>query len=442
METLTNPVCPQCASTQVWKDGLRYARSNGAIQRFLCRNCGYRFSQPNVKVNVIPQIGETLDSGKDNHEKRIVSGSCSVKEVSDNGSFFFGEDVASHNLTVIEKGLYALPYYNSKHRVCAISRGAKNLDSATETKTVAGEIEGKAAQDTKGCLTLYAAKQLTMGLTEETIKRRFQLLEQLSKFGADLFNPTSTWKTINNASWADGSKTLAAQAYLKFCKIMRIAISEDLNFRKWKTQIKIPWIPLETEIDQLIAGCRLRMGAFLQLLKETGCRSGEAWRLTWKHFDAEHGVITINNPEKNGLPRQHKISSKLVAMLNSLPKTNQKIWNGNIHSWRSSFVGQRNRIAAKLQNPRLRDIHFHTLRHFYATMLYHKTLNLLEVQQKLGHRNINNTVIYTHLVNFDSNEYLHAHAKTLEEEDALLDAGYEFVRYSEKDQVAVYRKRK
>ncbi len=75
-------------------------------------------------------------------------------------------------------------------------------------------------------------------------------------------------------------------------------------------------------------------------------------------------------------------------------------------------------------------------------MLYHKTLNLIEVQQKLGHRSISNTVIYTHLVNFDSNEYLYANAKNLSEEDALLDAGYEFVRYSEKDQVAIYRKRK
>lgn len=75
-------------------------------------------------------------------------------------------------------------------------------------------------------------------------------------------------------------------------------------------------------------------------------------------------------------------------------------------------------------------------------MFYHKTLNLIEVQQKLGHRSISNTVIYTRLVNFDSNEYLYANAKNLSEEDALLDAGYEFVRYSEKDQVAIYRKRK
>jgi integrase len=323
----------------------------------------------------------------------------------------------------------------------------KNLDTDLAESRSAGEIE-KTTQDVKGSLTIYAAKQLTMGLAEETIARRVANLSRLHILGANLFDPGSVWKTINAAAdkearpWSDGTRTLAAQAYLKFCKITKIAIPEDLNFRKWKNQSKIPWIPLESEVDQLIAACRLRMATFLQLLKETGVRSGEAWRLEWKDIDVEHGIVTVNKPEKNGLPRQLKVSSKLVAMVNSLPKVNSKVWNGNVRSFTSSFMGQRNRIAKKLQNPRMKQIHFHTLRHFFATMLYHKTLNLLEVQQKLGHKSISNTVIYTHLVNFDSDEYLHAHAKTLQEEDALLDAGYEFVRYSEKDQVAIYRKRK
>jgi len=40
------PACPQCGSKRVWKDGLRYT-SFGAIQRYICRTCGYRFSDPN-----------------------------------------------------------------------------------------------------------------------------------------------------------------------------------------------------------------------------------------------------------------------------------------------------------------------------------------------------------------------------------------------------------
>jgi hypothetical protein len=51
-------------------------------------------------------------------------------------------------------------------------------------------------------------------------------------------------------------------------------------------------------------------------------------------------------------------------------------------------------------------------------------------------------MIYTHLVNFESDEYHHAHAKTLGEEDKLIDAGFELVRYDERQQIAIYRKRK
>jgi len=60
----------------------------------------------------------------------------------------------------------------------------------------------------------------------------------------------------------------------------------------------------------------------------------------------------------------------------------------------------------------------------------------------LGHRSLENTQIYTHLIEFKSEDYHIAHAKSLEEEDKLLQTGFEFVRYSEKDQVAIYRKRK
>jgi hypothetical protein len=35
-----------------------------------------------------------------------------------------------------------------------------------------------------------------------------------------------------------------------------------------------------------------------------------------------------------------------------------------------------------------------------------------------------------------------AHARNLEEESKLIEAGFEYVRYSEKDQAAIYRKRK
>jgi len=35
--------CPYCGSQRAWKDGIRYTRF-GEVQRYLCRDCGYRFS--------------------------------------------------------------------------------------------------------------------------------------------------------------------------------------------------------------------------------------------------------------------------------------------------------------------------------------------------------------------------------------------------------------
>lgn len=40
--------CPECGSTKTWKDGLRYTNL-GTVQRYICRNCAYRFSDPNFQ---------------------------------------------------------------------------------------------------------------------------------------------------------------------------------------------------------------------------------------------------------------------------------------------------------------------------------------------------------------------------------------------------------
>jgi integrase len=95
-----------------------------------------------------------------------------------------------------------------------------------------------------------------------------------------------------------------------------------------------------------------------------------------------------------------------------------------------------------MQNPRFRQIHLHSFRHWKATIEYAKTLNLPYVMELLGHKNVNNTMIYMHLAKFESKECETAYARTLQEEDDLLKAGFDFVRYNEKEQVAVYRRRK
>jgi len=307
----------------------------------------------------------------------------------------------------------------------------------------------------EGYLATYAAKQIMMGLKEKTVKNRLGILQLLYKRGADLFNPETVFKVINHSKrynhttkqltdkdWSNGSKNNAAKAYIKFCEIHRIQIPPYINFHKWtRSQQKLPWIPLEREIDDLIAGSSKKVACFLRLLKETYCRCGEAWKIKWIDVDSTNNVITLNNPEKNGLPRQVKVSSILIAMINKLPKKSEYLFrNGLLHYFRKNFMIQRKRVATSLQNPRINKITFHTLRHWGATMEYHKTKDILHVKEKLGHKSITSTLIYTHLVSFESKEYHVRTAKTIKEDEELLKAGFEYV--TERDGVKIYKKRK
>jgi len=90
-----------------------------------------------------------------------------------------------------------------------------------------------------------------------------------------------------------------------------------------------------------------------------------------------------------------KVSEKLIGMLKSLPRENEKVFGKpRYDTLKQTLQKTRKRLAVKLQNPRLAKIKFHTFRHWKATMLYHKTKDPYYVKDFLGHKSIKNTEIY------------------------------------------------
>ena len=203
---------------------------------------------------------------------------------------------------------------------------------------------------------------------------------------------------------------------------------------------KLPFIPTERELDQLIAGVGKKLAIFLQLLKETGMRGGEAWKLEWTDLDHVRRTLTLNKPEKRGNARMFKLSGKLVSMLQSMPKKFNRMFPKSLRARRSNFCNQRKKIAEKLKNPRFNRITFHTFRHWKATMEYHKTKDILHVKQLLGHKRIEATMIYTQLVSFESDDFHVKVAGTLKEACELVEAGFEYV--TDVDGNKIFRKRK
>jgi hypothetical protein len=60
--------------------------------------------------------------------------------------------------------------------------------------------------------------------------------------------------------------------------------------------------------------------------------------------------------------------------------------------------------------------------------------------QVLGHKNIRNTLVYTHLVDFQSDEYVCKVAKTTQEARTLVEEGFDYV--TDVEGMKLFRKRK
>ena len=143
--------CPNCHSKRIWKDGLR-----GSIQRYLCRSCGYRFSQSSIKFNVLRQLSELSYASAKLAHPRVGGWDLSVKECFGDFSFSGREDVGSHNTPIVGKALYALHSNSSKRQVCAVLTEAKNLATveplkdglAGATTTDRADIKGKLVEFT------------------------------------------------------------------------------------------------------------------------------------------------------------------------------------------------------------------------------------------------------------------------------------------------------
>ncbi|RLI72067.1 site-specific integrase, partial [Candidatus Heimdallarchaeota archaeon] len=265
---------------------------------------------------------------------------------------------------------------------------------------------------------------LKQGYAKSTIESRIKLLKILVKRGADLMNPESVKETIAKQDWSEGRKENAVDAYSCFLQM----IGGSWNPPRYRRIPKLPFIPQEEELDALIAGCGPKTATFLQLLKETGMRAGEAWQLKWTDIDFASKTIRVT-PEKRSNPRVFKVSDKLLAMINKLPRKSERVFGDYpLRGFARGFQRQRKRIAIKLQNPRLMRISFHTFRHWKATTLYYQTKDILFVMKYLGHKSIKNTLIYTQLVKFhEKDEFICKIARNAEEAKELIEAGFQFV---------------
>jgi hypothetical protein len=250
--------CPRGCKGKVWRDGHYLSMFGDPIQRWSCCACGYKFSDPKdlLKAKKALQQVEKIESMK-LKSPRDIDSNC---------------------------------------QICVTE--TKNLVADQTTTLVIPKKHEK--EDLKGAVVSFIWHLKRQNYAEDTLYGYGYNLQALIELGIDLFDPQSF---VDKMTQLGDSKTNVrkynlAKAYKAFLNFYTI----KADIPKYKFKRPLPYLPPETFLDQLIASATSsQMSTFMQTLKETGARPGEAYRLEWNDIDVANKTINISHQKKTAI---------------------------------------------------------------------------------------------------------------------------------------------
>ncbi len=136
----------------------------------------------------------------------------------------------------------------------------------------------------------------------------------------------------------------------------------------------------------------------------TGMRLGELLNMNWLWIDFNQSLITVKNSngfttkskEERVIPFHQKVKEVLVRRYSTNGKSNFVFYRYEGLKFNEDFVSKQFKKAVRLTG--LNDeIHFHSLRHSFASALVQSGASLYIVKDLLGHQDFQTTQIYCHL---------------------------------------------
>jgi len=277
------------------------------------------------------------------------------------------------------------------------------------------------------------------GQSEGTLRAKGDRLRYLAK-RVNLDDPETVKGFIaNQAGWSNAYRQGVAYAYNSY--VLANGLSWELPH--FRIEDRLPRIPTEEKINQVIVRARGKYVLVFSILRDTGMRPIELERTRTRDIDLERGTITVRTA-KGGAGRTVQVRRQTLALLREYLGKHSFGLNDRPFPRRKKMTGRwvrlRNTVASKLMNPTFKTIRLYDLRHFAATMTYHKTRDILYTQRMLGHRCLRSTLRYVQLIAFRDDDYASAVARTVEEVRQLVEAGFEYM--TEVEGIKVFRKRK
>jgi integrase/recombinase XerD len=274
------------------------------------------------------------------------------------------------------------------------------------------------------------------GKADLTVKFVSDRLKYLSKY-ADLDDSEAVGLLIARKQCANSHKDGLVKAHNHYAQFYGINYVKP----KFRCEKKLPKIPRNEALLSVISASSKKYAAIFKILMETGVMPHELVNVSLKDIDLDKGTLVVRG-FKGHSSRVFKLKDDTQAIRKKYIRTHycekpfpDADWMGSV--WRRV----RNEVAEKLKDPSIRSIRLYGLRHYYATMLYHRTKDILLVKQQLGHKKIETTLVCTQLVQFSENdEFYSAAAKNISEAQKLIEQGFDYV--CDVDSVKLFRKRK
>ena len=199
-------------------------------------------------------------------------------------------------------------------------------------------------------------------------------------------------------------KLAAIKEYLRFLVgtgAIPISPAESVSAPKRERNGRTYLIPEEYTRLLSLAGSNPRDYAILQVFLQTGIRVSELCRLTLSDVDLVDRAVTIRQG-KGMADRSIELEKKgLQALRNYLRIRPQSLSAALFLNYQAEPISERGvqKLLAKYVKLAgiTKKISPHSLRHTFATYKAERGVSPYQLQQWLGHRNLNTTQIYVHL---------------------------------------------
>lgn len=136
----------------------------------------------------------------------------------------------------------------------------------------------------------------------------------------------------------------------------------------------------------------------------TGMRVGELANMQWNWVDFAQNLITVKNSEsfttkskqERVIPIHQNVKKELLKLYSNNGKSNYVFYRSDGIKLTEDHISKQFKKAVR-QAGLSDDVHFHTLRHSFASNLVQSGSSLYVVKELLGHQDFSTTQIYSHL---------------------------------------------